>query len=88
MSNLRKVLRAMNHCEEWRDIVGGAAMLQGVDATEELITKVTWEVVDLIEVDADTLVVDVSGVDDDAVMDAVALCAPQTPPETVTNPQP
>ena len=42
MSNLRKTLRALQHSEEWRDIVGGAAMIAGKEVTRDLQVQTTF----------------------------------------------
>lgn len=41
MSNLRKTLRALNHSEEWREMIEAAAMIVGKAVTRDLQVKVT-----------------------------------------------
>lgn len=77
MSDLRKVLRAINHSEEWREIVEAACMVQGVEYTREVEIGVTNALSPDIQIDPNTLVVDVSGVTDEAVLAEVAKYVPE-----------
>ena len=36
MSNLRKVLRALQHSEEWREMIEAACILKGVENSQGL----------------------------------------------------
>lgn len=81
MSNLRKTLRALNHCEEWAEIAEAACILEGVDPTRENLMQATILVADDIDLDAETLAVDVSAVTDEAIRAAAATLKPPPPPE-------
>lgn len=84
MSNLRKTLRAMNQSEEWRDMVEAAALITGAEFTPDLLVQVTHTLADQISMDEDTLEIDVSGVDEEELMGAVAEFAPETRPDVLT----
>ena len=84
MSNLRKTLRALQHSEEWREIIEAACILKGVENTQGLQVVVTNALADQIGFNEDTLEIDVSGVDDQAVLDAVAAYEPPQPEPAVT----
>ena len=81
MSNLRKTLRALQHCEEWREILEAACILQGVESTQDLQVRVTNSLADDILLDENTLEVDVSGITDADVIDAVTAYVPPEEPE-------
>lgn len=84
MSNLRKTLRALNHCEEWAEIAEAACILEGVEPTRENLMQATILVADNLNIDADTLQVDTSGVSDEAIRAAARTL---TPPAPVVEPE-
>ena len=42
MSNLRKTLRALQHSEEWREMIEAAAMIAGKEVTRDLQVQTTF----------------------------------------------
>ena len=84
MSKLRKVLRALQHSEEWREVLEAASMIVGKEVTRDLQVKVTMAVADQIVFNEDTLEIDVSGVDEEALLQAVAAYEPPAPEPAVT----
>ena len=81
MSNLRKTLRALHHSEEWRETIEAACILKGVENTQDLQVVVTNALSDQIVFNEDTLEIDVSGVDDETLLEAVAAYEPPLGPE-------
>ena len=86
MTTLRKILRATQVCEEWRDMVEAAALITGAEFTPDLLVQVTHTLADQISMDEDTLEVDVSGVDEEELMGAVAGFAHEARPSTPPHP--
>lgn len=87
MSNLRKTLRALNHCEEWAEIAEAACVLEGVEPTRENLMQATILVADNIKLDAETLTIDVSAVTDEAIRNAAATLKPPPPEKEEHNPE-
>lgn len=81
MSKLRTVTRALSHSEEWREILQAACAVSGVDCTEQLSFRATYDLADKITVDPDTLIVDIAGVGDEDVLEAVQAHVPEPEPE-------
>lgn len=84
MSNLRKSMRALNHSEEWVEIVEAACILEGVEPTRENMLQATFLVANKLEIDETTLLVDASGVTDDEIRAAARTL---TPPAPVVEPE-
>jgi glycine cleavage system regulatory protein len=81
MSDLRKSLRALNHCEEWVEIVEAACLLEGVEPTRKNLLAITMSMADSITLDADTLETDVSALSDADLLAAAATFKPAPEPE-------
>lgn len=90
MSDLRKSLRALNHSEEWAEIAEAACILEGVEPTRENLMQATFLVANKLKIDETTLLVDTSGVSDEAIRAAARTLKPapeppETPDETTEN---
>ena len=65
-------------------MIEAACILKGVENSQDLQVKVTVAVADQIVFNEDTLEVDVSGVDEEALLQAVAAYEPPAPEPAVT----
>lgn len=87
MSNLRIVTRALNYSQEWNEVLEAALALSGVEDTRQARVLVTNDLATLMCLDEETLLLDVSGVPDEAVMDAVAAYAASIEPTPKPEPE-